>query len=229
MRAAPNDQPQRAVLHAPPSTSQAPTSTAAPTPITIGTLVSTPLTVAEGTNPGFARDQSLNIPQGWTAEVWASLPGARLAAWTPDGKLLVSSPDSGTVVAFTPTENGKAPTASDLLTGLNSPQGLAFALNGKVLVVGETDRIVAYDYLDGKATNRRVLVDNLPMGGHGAKGIAVNGGTVYYSLGSSGNRVPEDRGDSPERATVWQVSVDGQGNSVVARGVRNGFGARHRP
>jgi len=207
--------------------SGAPTETAAPSqaPIdsTIGPLVATELTVAQGTNPGAAEGQSLIIPQGWTAEVWARVGNARLATWTTDGKLLVSSPATGTVVALTPTEPGKAPTASDLLTGLDSPQGLGFALNGKLLVVGENTRIVAYDYLDGAATNRRVLVDNLPQSGHGAKGVAVNGSTVYYSLGSSSNRDPSDRGADPERATVWQVSVDGGGNSVVARGVRNGF------
>ena len=206
-----------------PSESPTPSPTPAPTTVAIGPLTPTPLTVAEGTNPGAAEGQSLNIPQGWTAEVWANVPNARLAAWTPDGKLLVSSAATGKVVALTPTGDGKAPTASDLLTGLNSPQGLAFALNGKVLVVGETDRIVAYDYLDGAATNRRVLVDNLPTGGHGAKGIAVNGDRVYYSLGSSGNRVPEDRDADPERATVWRVSVYGTGERIVARGVRNGF------
>ena len=205
------------------SESPTPTPTLEPSTFTIGPLAPTPLTVAEGTKPGAAEGQSLNIPQGWSAEVWANVPKARLAAWTPDGKLLVSSAAAGKVVALTPTEDGQAPTASDLLTGLNSPQGLAFALNGKVLVVGEADRIVAYDYLDGAATNRRVLVDNLPTGGHGAKGIAVKGDGVYYSLGSSGNRVPADRDADPERATVWRVSVYGTANSIVARGVRNGF------
>ena len=207
----------------PPTTSSSPTPAPAPSDGTIGPLVATELTVAEGTNPGAAEGQSLNIPQGWTAEVWARVGNARLATWTPDAKLLVSSSATGTVVALTPTEPGKAPTASDLLSGIDSPQGLAFALNGKVLVVGENTRIVAYDYLDGAATNPRVLVDDLPQSGHGAKGIAVNGSTVYYSLGSSSNRDPSDRSAEPERATVWQVSVDGGGNSVVARGVRNGF------
>jgi len=194
-----------------------------------GALVTTPLTVATGTDPGAADGQSLNIPAGWTAEVWANVSGARLAAWTPDGRLLVSNGGGNTVTELTPTEPGKAPTASALLTGLNSPQGLAFALNGKVLIVGETDQIVAYDYLDGKATNPRVLVDNLPTGGHGAKGIAVNGDTIYYSLGSSDNRSAEDRDADSPRATIWQVDVNGGGNKVVATGVRNGFGLAIAP
>ena len=44
---------------------------------------------------------------------------------------------------LTPTQPGKAPTASALLTGLNRPQGLAFTPDGTTLVVGESDRIVA--------------------------------------------------------------------------------------
>jgi len=203
-----------------------PTLTAIAPDVTIP-LVLSPLTVAEGTDPGAAADQSLYIPAGWTAEVWANVPNARLAAWTPDGRLLVSS--GGTVTMLTPTEPGKAPEASYLLTDLNGPQGLAFALDGKVLIVGESDQIVAYDYLDGKATNERVLVANLPTGGHGAKGIAVNGDTVYYSLGSSDNRSAEDRDADPPRATIWQVGVSGEGNSVVATGVRNGFGLAIAP
>ena len=213
-----------------PATSSAePTSPAAtagastaPAP-SVGPLVATPLTVAEGTIPGLANGHSLEIPQGWTAEVWANVPGARLAAWTPDGKLLVSSPDRSAVIALTPTEPGKAPTEETLIDDLDKPQGLAFTSDGKVLVVGESTRVVAYDYKDGTASNERVLADNLPTGGHSAKGVAVDGDTVYYSVGSSNNRIPGDRTASPARATIWQVSIDGEGNSVVATGVRNGM------
>lgn len=204
---------------APQTNSPSPT---APGP-SVGPLVTTPLTVANGTKPGAANGQSLQIPQGWTAEVWANVPGARLAAWSLDGALLVTSAAKGTITRLTPTSPGTAPTAKTLIKGLNSPQGVAIALNGKVLVVGEGTRIVTYDYRDGDVSNRRVIVDNLPTGGHGAKGIAVNGDTVYYSLGSSGNRVPEDRTAMPQRASVWQVGLDGQGNSIVATGVRNGM------
>ena len=189
----------------------------------VGPLAATPLTVAEGTIPGLANGQSVEIPQGWTAEVWANVPGARLATWTPDGKLLVSSPDRSAVIALTPTEPGKAPTQETLIDELDKPQGLAFTSDGTALVVGESTRVVAYDYKDGKVSNERVLADNLPTGGHSAKGVAVDGDTVYYSVGSSNNRIPGDRTASPARATIWQVNIDGEGNSVVATGVRNGM------
>jgi glucose/arabinose dehydrogenase len=69
-----------------------------------------------------------------------------------------------------------------------------------------------------------VIVKNLPSGGHGAKGIAVKGDMVYYSLGSSGNRTPADRTAMPKRATIWRVGLTGTGNTAIAKGVRNGFG-----
>ena len=90
--------------------------------------------------------------------VWARVPKARLAAWTPDGALLVSVPASGQVVRLTP--NGAAPQESVLLDGLDQPHGLAFA--GTTLYVAESDQIDAYDYADGAATDRRTVADGLP-------------------------------------------------------------------
>ena len=195
----------------------------------VGTLVSTPLTVATGASAGSAQGKSLKIPQGWTAEVWANVPGARMAVWAPDGTLLVSTGDGGTVKRLTPTSAGHAPTVKTLTTSSIGIQGLAFTANGKVLVLGENTRIVRFNYLNGKLTNGKVLVDHLPTGGHSAKGVAVYGDTVYYSLGSSGNRVPADRTASPKRATIRKVSLTGSGNTVIATGVRNGFGLAIAP
>ena len=197
----------------------------------VGALSQVPLTTAGGTDAGAAAGRSLNLPAGWTAEVWASVPGARVAAWSPDGRLVVSSGGGGDVVVLTPTTPGSAPTATTLLTGLANPQGVGFTeQNGRsVLVVGEASRIVAWDYSDGRVSNRRVLVDALPTGGHGSKGVAVRGDTVFYSLGSSGNRVPADRTSTPERASIWRVGLDGGDNRMVAVGVRNGFGLAIAP
>ncbi|MCR6711192.1 MAG: hypothetical protein NVV57_00230 [Demequina sp.] len=209
------------------NTTQAPVTTPSTSPTqpnpTVGQLVAVQLTVAEGTNPGSAEGQSLKLPPGWQAEVWANVPGARLAAWDPSGSLLVSSGGDGTVTRLTPTEDGKAPKTEVVLDGLNNPQGLGFALNGKILVVGEGDKIVTYDYLDGTVTNPTTLVDNLPTSGHGSKGIAISGDVVYYSLGSADNRDPQSREQTPARATIWQVGLNGEANKVVATGVRNGF------
>ncbi|OLT52273.1 sorbosone dehydrogenase family protein [Cellulosimicrobium sp. CUA-896] len=189
------------------------------------TFVTVAVTVADGADGGPAQGRSLTVPEGWSAEVWADVAGARLAAWTPDGSLVVSTGDRGILELLTPTSPGSAPERTTLLAGLDNPQGVAFTeQDGRdVLVLGEATRIVAWDYADGAVTDERVLVDGLPSDGHGSKGVTVQGGTVYYSLGSAENRDPADRSTDPERGTVWQVRLDGSDNELVASGVRNGF------
>ena len=203
------------------------TSDAVTSPSTeIGPLSPVPLTVAEGADGGTAGGHSLNLPAGWTAQVWANVPDARLAAWASDGRLVVSTGDRGVLAILTPDAGGRAPAVATLLDGLDNPQGVAFAEHeGRpVLIVGEETRLVAFDYSAGTVTNRRVIIDGLPSGGHGSKAVAVADSTVYYSVGSATNRSPSDRTSTPQRAIVAQVGLDGTGNRTVATGVRNGFG-----
>jgi len=190
----------------------------------VGPLVSTPLTVATGASAGNASGKSLTIPQGWTAEVWANVPGARMAAWSPDGKLLVTTGANRRIEILTPTTAGHAPTVKTLLTGTYGVQGITFTKNGSVLVLGQDTRIFTYSYNNGVLTNPKIIVNNLPTGGHSAKGVAASGDVVYYSVGSSGNRTPEDRTANPQRATIWRVRLDGTQKTMITRGVRNGFG-----
>ena len=46
------------------------------------------------------------VHSGWTMSVFARVPSARLAAWAPDGALLVSVPEDGSVVRLTPDGRG---------------------------------------------------------------------------------------------------------------------------
>ncbi|BBX19277.1 hypothetical protein MDUV_41370 [Mycolicibacterium duvalii] len=85
------------------------------------------------------------VPRGWSMSVWARTPRPRLAAWAPDGTLLVSAPSAGTVARF--TADGAAAGDGVLLEDLDQPHGLAF--DGPTLYVAESDEIVAYDYADG--------------------------------------------------------------------------------
>ena len=213
----------------PPSAS--PPGAGSSSPAEIGPLSPVPLTVAEGADGGAASGRSLNLPAGWTAQVWANVADARLAAWAPDGRLIVSTGGRGVLAILTPASGGRAPAVATLLDGLDNPQGVAFAeRDGRpVLIVGEETRLVAFDYANGKVTNRRVILGGLPGGGHGSKAVAVAGGAVYYSLGSATNRSPADRTSNPQRAIVAQVGLDGTGNKTIATGVRNGFGLSIAP
>src|ERR1700759_489742 len=74
----------------------------------------------------FNAPRKLAMPSGWRGEVWARVPGARFAAWTPQGQLLVSASGSGQVVELKPGTGGSAPSQTVLISGLTAPQGMAF-------------------------------------------------------------------------------------------------------
>jgi glucose/arabinose dehydrogenase len=176
------------------------------------------------------------VPPGWTMSVWARIPKARLAAWAPDGALLVSVPAEGKVLKLVPDGSGP-PRESVLLDDLDAPHGLAFA--GSTLYVAESDQVNAYTYADGTATGRRVVADGLPddrspeLGGeyaHALKSVTVGpDGAVYFSIGSTGNVSAEDRTATPERATIMRIPLRGGPYQVFARGVRNGTGLAIAP
>jgi glucose/arabinose dehydrogenase len=177
------------------------------------------------------------VPAGWTISVWARIPQARLAAWTPDGAaLLVSVPATGQVLRLTPKPGGGAHSAV-LLDGLKAPHGMAFA--GSALYIAESNQLDTYDYNNGVATGKRILVSGLPdgsspdLGGayaHTLKSVAVGAdGAVYFSIGSTANSSAQDRDATPARATIMRIPSAGGPPEVFARGVRNGTGLAVAP
>jgi glucose/arabinose dehydrogenase len=214
----------------PPSSSSAPPATAAaPQQLQPSTLV-----VPDALKGEFDPHQVL-IPAGWSMSVWAAVPDARLAAWTPDGALLVSRPGEGEVVRLTP--GGGTATSTVLLSGLTQPHGLAF--DGTTLYVAESNRIQAYTYAAGAATAPRIVADGLPdsksseLGGqyaHALKSVAVGpDGAVYVSVGSTGNISDDDLTATPPRASILRVPPGGGAPEPYAVGVRNGTGLAVAP
>lgn len=195
--------------------------------------LSVPASLAGGELSGPHR---LEVPRGWKASVWARPSGARMEAVTPEGKLLVSRPDYGQVIEL----GGGRPAETErvLLSGLESPQGLAFARRdgGWVLYVGESDQIDAYPWHDGKVGAQRVIAPDLPdeqpAGDdvHRQKDVVVApDGTVYFDVGSSSNASPADRGHHPPRGVIDSVGPQGGKVKVVTKGVRNGEGLALAP
>ncbi|MFJ4295693.1 PQQ-dependent sugar dehydrogenase [Curtobacterium sp. NPDC089689] len=189
------------------------------------------LTVADGTDAGTAHGRELRIPSGWRAEVWADVPDARMAAWLPDGSMLLTTGDRGTLLRLDPRADGRAPAVDELATGLDDPQGVAGTeQDGRtVVVLGEGTRIVTWHYRNGELSDRSVLVDDLPTGGHGGKFVAVHDGVVAYDIGSASNSDGSDRQDHPDRAVIRQVRLDGSDDELLATGVRNGEGLGFAP
>jgi glucose/arabinose dehydrogenase len=200
-------------------------------------LVPVTVEVPDGMNaaPLNMRRQAL-VPRGWTMSVYARVPSARLEAWAPDRTLIVSVPEDGSVVRLVPNGKGQA-TVSPLLDGLNLPHGLAF--DGSTLYVAQTDRVDTYTYEDGKATDQRPVLTNLPsamspeLGGryaHALKSVALGrDGSVYVSIGSTGNISAEDLTANPPRASILRVPPGGGKPEPFAVGVRNGTGLAVAP
>jgi glucose/arabinose dehydrogenase len=189
-----------------------------------------PLT-GTGTAP-FDQARRLQAPPGWTVTVWARVPGARLLAWTPDGRLLVSRPKLGDVVALVPGQGDAGPAQQTLVGGLNQPHGLAFA--GTTLYLAESNQVDAFTYAAGKVSGQRVVIGGLPDAkspelhgayAHALKSVAVGkDGALYVSVGSTGNISAGDREANPQRATILRAPAGGGQAAVFARGVRNGTG-----
>lgn len=216
--------------------SSTPASSTAAAPTSTG-LASAPVTVpADLAQAPFDEPRQALIPDGWTIDVWARIPKARLEAWTPDGALLVSVPSAGEILKLTP-KPGAAPEQSTLLSGLDQPHGMAFA--GSTLYVAESDQIDAYDYADGKAINPRTVAGDLPDArspelrgaySHALKSVAVGpDGAVYFSIGSTGNISAEDRDADPPRATIMRIPPGSGPAEPFATGVRNGTGLAVAP
>ena len=216
---------------APPRGTVAPS--AGPAPASVPGLATTTVRVLAGTDAApFDEARRLQAPPGWTVTVWARVPGARLLAWTPDGRLLVSRPKTGDVVELIPGAGDAVPATRTLVSGLTQPHGLAFT--GDTLYVAESDQVDSFSYRDGAVSGKRVVVGGLPdakspeLGGayaHALKSVAIGkDGALYISIGSTGNVSPADRSATPERASILRVPPGGGPAAVFARGVRNGTG-----
>ena len=214
-----------------------PAQTDAQTDAQAGALASTAVSVPSAIDwAPFDTTRKLSVPTDWTVSVWARPKKARLLAFTPDNRLLVSRPQYGIVTRLTPNKRGH-PTSSTLLSGLRQPHGLAF--DGSTLYVAESHRVSSYTYANGKATGRKTVLSGLPDAkskdlkgayAHALKSLAVGPDrALYISVGSTGNVSAADRSTNPQRATILRVARGSTRATVFARGVRNGTGLAVAP
>jgi glucose/arabinose dehydrogenase len=212
-----------------PSDTSAPEAPAAAAPGLTPVTVEVPSGMRQ---PPFDVPRQALVPPGWTMSVFSRVPRVRMAAFAPDGALLVSVPYTGEVVRL-----NQAGERTLLLRELTQPHGLAFA--GDTLYVAESNQISAFRYADEQAVDQRVLVGDLPNASsrelraayaHVLKSVAIgDDGTVYFSIGSTGNISAEDRDATPPRATIMRVSPGGGVPEPFTTGVRNGTGLAVAP
>ena len=167
-------------------------------------------------------DMPLKLPEGFSISIYAQgLGNPRVMHYAPDGRMLVSIPAEGKVVALSDNDSdGFAETHTTVAENLNRPHGLAERDNK--LYIAETDEVAEYDYVDGKAVNKKKLFD-LPGGGnHFSRTVMFmpfpDDSKMLVSIGSSCNVCNES--DS-RRAKIMQYDFNTGRLEEFARGLRN--------
>lgn len=130
--------------------------------------------------------------------------------------------------------DGQVDERSDLLTGLNSPFGVAY-YDG-TLYVAAADAILAYPYELGQPeiTEAPGVLTPLPGGPinhHWTKDLAVSpdGRFLYASVGSNSNAGERGLEAEKGRAAIWQVDRETGFAQVYASGLRNPNGLTLHP
>ena len=128
--------------------------------------------------------------------------------------------------------DGVAESRSVLLSGLNSPFGMAL-LDG-YLYVADTDKLLRFPFTPGqtKITARPETIVTYPGGGnHWARNIIVaeDGKSLYLTVGSSTNIADDGIDAERGRANILQVYPDQKGYRIYAAGTRNPNGLALEP
>src|SRR5262249_17227060 len=153
--------------------------------------------------------------------------------WTPQGTLLVSDPPDGKITELTPRSNRSAPPSQRVIvSGLTSPQGMAFDRIGgqEGPYVAGRDEVDRYVWLGDHVGARTVLIPGLPSGNdHTFKNIVVGRDhNLYFDIGSTSNASPSPP-SNPPYATVMEYASSGRRIRIWAKGIRNGDGLSFAP
>jgi glucose/arabinose dehydrogenase len=130
--------------------------------------------------------------------------------------------------------DGVAETRSVLLSGLNSPFGMA--LVGQTLYVANTDAVIAFPYREGqlRIDEPGTKLADLPGGTlnhHWTKSLIASpdGLKLYVGVGSNSNAAENGIDQEKDRAAVWEVDRLTGATRVFASGMRNPVGMAWEP
>ena len=125
--------------------------------------------------------------------------------------------------------DGVAEVRSVLLSGLNSPFGMA--LVGDKLFVANADAVLAFPYRSGDTTitapgTKLVDLPGGPINHHWTKNLlaSADGRKLYVSVGSNSNVAERGMAVEQGRAAIWEVDVATGAHRVYASGLRNPVG-----
>jgi glucose/arabinose dehydrogenase len=185
----------------------------------------------ENGNPG-ANSMGINLPPGFNIEVYTDdVPGARSMALSDDGILFVSTRDKGSLYAVLDNNgDNKGDEVITLVTGLNSPNGIAF--KDGALYVAEISQVWKWENIVDNLQNppSPIMIKNdFPTDkSHGWKFIAIGpDDKLYVPVGAPCNICLRE--DDPRYASITRMNLDGSGFEVYAHGVRNTVGFDWHP
>jgi glucose/arabinose dehydrogenase len=169
----------------------------------------------------------LNLPDGFTVEIWAhGLPGGRAMALGDNGKIYVGTRAIGRV--YEVTDNGDRRSVRVVVDKLTQPAGVAFG-NGSLYVMA-IDKVLRFDGIEGNPNAAPVDMTakfNLPpLQHHNWKYIRFGPDKKLYVPFGAPCNICEP---TAEYAQIRRYNPDGSGMEVIARGVRNTQGFDWNP
>lgn len=172
--------------------------------------------VAESNSPPRPKRGITDVVMGWLlGRAGAGVPSANRIALLRDAN-----------------GDGVAEYRSVLLSGLNSPHGMA--LIGDKLYVANHNAIVAFPYQAGQTriTAKPEKIVNLPGGGnHWARNLVASpdGRFLYVTVGSASNIGEKGMDLEERRAAIWEVFPERKTFRIYAAGLRNPNGIAYEP
>ncbi len=179
----------------------------------------------------FVTVDGLHLPPGFSIVRFAEgLDKPRFMTIGPDGALYVAEMGGGRVLRLPDRDgDGLSDGAEVVAEGLYRPNSLAFAPDGS-LYVGEVERVARLRDPDGDGVfqEQETVISGIPKDGHFTRTVLISpdGRYLYLSVGSSCNVCDEK---DPRRATILRYNLDGSGEQIFARGLRNAVGIAFRP
>jgi glucose/arabinose dehydrogenase len=174
-----------------------------------------------------AMARRIAVPAGYSFTIFArDLGHPRLMQETAKGDLLVSGYRDGTVmlVKADGDGDGRSDGTAILAQGLMAPHGLV--LEGDSLLVAEEDKISSYRFDGTNLSQRSVVLEGIPVGGHFSRTLKRGpDGVLYLSIGSSCNACLEDH---PWRSAILRLTGEGP-PELFAEGLRNTVGFAWQP
>ncbi|MGI8496413.1 MAG: PQQ-dependent sugar dehydrogenase [Gemmatimonadaceae bacterium] len=208
--------------------------TRAPLAILLATAFAQAFACAQpGTAPpatGGARlEPRLVVPAGLKVGYFATqLGNLRFMTLGPDGAVYASQPAQSRIVRVADVNgDGVADSITEVVTGLNRPQGLAFHKGW--LYIANTDGVVRVRVgRTGRPEGAPEQVNRFSGGGgHWTRTVVFGPDSgMYVAIGSTCNLCVEQ---APDRAAVMRFDEDGSNGKLFSSGLRNAVGMAVNP